>query len=139
MRWGDRRVSQSITTENTEKDVLTGAVIGCAIEVHKTLGVGLLESAYEGALAYELGLQGISYERQKPLHIQYKGVKIDCAYRLDFLIENSLILEIKSVAKHEPIFEAQLLTYLKLANIKKGLLINFNTRLLKDSIKRMVL
>ncbi|MDQ6956898.1 MAG: GxxExxY protein [Mariprofundaceae bacterium] len=126
-------------TERTEKDALTGAVIGCAIDVHKGLGVGLLESAYEAALAYELGSKGIHFERQKPLHIQYKGVQIDCAYRLDFLIEDSLILEIKSVAKHESIFEAQLLTYMKLANIQKGLLINFNARWLKDGIKRMVL
>jgi GxxExxY protein len=135
-------LNQKITTEsaeNTEQDRLTHAVIGCAIEVHKTLGVGLLESAYEAALAYELAKKGLQFERQKPLQLQYKEVQIDCAYKLDFVVENQLILELKSVARHEPIFEAQLLTYMKLAHIQKGLLINFNSRWLKDGIKRMVL
>jgi len=135
-------VNQAITTEgaeSTEQDSLTHAVIGCAIEVHKTLGAGLLESAYEAALAYELTEQGFKFERQKPLPLQYKEVQIDCAYRLDFVVEKKIIVELKSVARHEPIFEAQLLTYMRLAHIHKGLLINFNSRWLKDGVKRMVL
>ena len=116
---------------------LTGKVIGAAIEVHKTLGPGLLESAYEECLCRELQLSKFSYERQKSLPVEYKGVMLDCGYRLDLVVEGKLIVELKSCDTLQPIHEAQLLTYLKLTNIKVGLLINFNVPVLKDGIKRM--
>ena len=117
---------------------LTGAVIGAAIEVHKTLGAGLLESTYEECLSIELRLRGIAYNRQKWLPIQYKGVELDTGYRIDILVAESLILELKACESLEPIHEAQLLTYLKLTGIKVGLLINFNVPILKEGIKRLV-
>ena len=113
---------------------LTGDVIGAAIEVHKALGPGLLESAYEECLCRELELRGIPFERQKELPIEYKGAKIGCGYRLDIVVGGRLILELKACEKIEPIPEAQLLTYLKLTGIKYGLLINFNVPVLKDGI-----
>jgi len=116
---------------------LTGKVIGAAIEVHKILGPGLLESAYEECLCRELQLSKFSYERQKSLPVEYKGVMLDCGYRLDLVVEGKLIVELKSCDTLQPIHEAQLLTYLKLTNIKVGLLINFNVPVLKDGIKRM--
>ena len=116
---------------------LTREVISAAIEVHKTLGPGLLESAYEQCLCHEFDLRGISYERQKELPVEYKGVKLDCGYRLDVLVENRLIVELKACESLEKIHEAQLLTYLKLTNIRIGLLINFNVPVLKDGIKRI--
>jgi GxxExxY protein len=116
---------------------LTGEVIGAAIEVHKTLGPGLLESAYEECLCRELELRKISYERQKGLPIEYKGLRLDCGYRLDILVANKLILELKACESLQPIHEAQLLTYLKLTGIKLGLLINFNVPMLKQGIKRI--
>ena len=116
---------------------LTGEVIGAAIEVHKALGPGLLESAYEECLCRELEIRDILYERQKGLPIEYKGAKLDCGYRLDIVVAGRLILELKACEKIEPIHEAQLLTYLKLAGIKYGLLINFNVPVLKDGVKRM--
>ena len=119
-------------------NTLTGNVIGAAIEVHKTLGPGLLESAYEECLCHELNLRGISHERQVPLPIQYKEVKLDCGYRIDILIDNTIVLELKVTEKTEPIHKAQLLTYLKLAGLKIGLLINFNVPILKDGITRLV-
>jgi len=131
-----------ITTENTEsteRDALTGKVIGCAIEVHRILGPGLLESAYQKALVHELCEQNIAFKTEVPLPVQYKGTEIDCAYRMDVVIEDQLILELKAVNHIESIHEAQLLTYMKLACIDKGLLINFNVRQLKNGIKRMVL
>ena len=118
---------------------LTGRIIGAAIEVHKTLGPGLLESAYEECLCRELDLQGLHYTRQEPLPIEYKGVKLDCGYRIDVLVEDVVIVELKSVEALEPIYEAQLLTYLKLTGRKVGLLINFNVPVLRDGIKRMIL
>jgi len=120
-------------------DVLSNRVIGAALEVHKNLGAGLLESAYEAALAYELGEQRIAFKQQLILPIQYKNIQIDCAYRVDLLVENTLIVELKAVERMLPIHLAQLMTYMKLANIKTGLLINFNTKLLKNGIKRVVL
>ena len=117
---------------------LTGQVIGAAIEVHKALGPGLLESTYEECLCVELGLRTISYERQKEVPIKYKGAALDCAYRLDIVVPNKLIVELKACDSIEPIHEAQLLTYLKLTGIKVGLLINFNVTLLKEGIKRFV-
>jgi GxxExxY protein len=116
---------------------LTGSVIGAAIEVHKTLGPGLLESIYEECLCRELELREISYERQKEIPIEYKGAKLDCSYRIDILVANKLILEIKACEVIQGVHEAQLLTYLKLTGLKVGLLINFNVHVLKEGIKRI--
>jgi len=116
---------------------LTGKVIGAAIEVHKALGPGLLESAYEECLCHEFNLRSFPFERQKELPIEYKGVKLDCGYRLDIVVWNKIILELKSCSELLPIHEAQLLTYLKLTNMKVGLLINFNVPVLKEGIKRL--
>ena len=118
---------------------LTGDVIGAAIEVHKILGPGLLESAYEECLCHELRLRSIRFERQRELPIEYKGVTLDCGYRLDVVVENKVILELRAREALEPIHEAQLLTYLKLTGIKMGLLINFNVPMLRQGIKRLVL
>ncbi len=113
-------------------------VIGCAIEVHKVLGPGLLESAYQCCLCHELTLQGIPFEKEKPLPVVYKGCELDCGYRMDILVANEIILELKSVDKLLPIHDAQLLSYLKLAGLRQGLLINFNVMLLKDGLKSLV-
>ena len=118
---------------------LTDAIIGAAIEVHTHLGPGLLESAYEECLCEELRSRGIRFQRQRPLPLEYKGKKLDCGYRLDLVVEDRVIVEIKSVDGLAPIHEAQLLTYLRLSGKRVGLLINFNVPLLKDGIKRMVL
>lgn len=107
-------------------------IIGCAIEVHRRLGPGLLESAYEQCLARELSLNGITFELQKPLPIEYKGVLLDCCYRLDVVIEGKILLELKSIEKLLPIHEAQVITYLKLSKLKQGFLINFNVPRLRD-------
>ena len=120
-------------------DEISNKVIGCAIEVHRALGPGLLESTYEQCLSREMDLSGIAFKLQSPLPVEYKGIKLDCGYRVDMLVEDKLIVELKSVEKILPIHEAQILTYMKLANIKVGLLINFNNNLLKDGIKRFVL
>lgn len=117
---------------------LSYKIIGSAIEVHKNLGVGLLESTYESALAYELKKLGFNVKRQIYLPLQYKEMNIENAYKIDLLIEDKVIIEVKSVLEMHPVFNAQLLTYLKLANIKLGLLINFNTPLIKDGIHRIV-
>jgi GxxExxY protein len=122
-----------------ERDALTEAVIGAAIEVHRIMGPGLLESVYEHCLSHELKLQGIEHERQQLLPIVYKGLALDADLRLDIVLPGRLILELKSVEALLPIHEAQLLTYLKLSGIRLGLLINFNVRLLKDGIKRLIL
>ncbi len=122
-----------------EFDNLSRQVIGCAIEVHKFLGAGLLESTYEKCLAHELHLAGLSYEIQKLLPVNYKGVVLDCGYRLDLIVENKLIVELKSVEKLQKIHEAQILTYMKLTGLSIGLLINFNEIILKNGIKRFVL
>ena len=121
------------------KDIndLTGEVIGAAIEVHKALGPGLLESAYEECLCHELKLRGIQFERQVDLPIEYKGTKLDCAYRMDIVADDQLIVELKSCESLQPIHQAQLLTYLKLTGLKVGLLINFNVPILKQGIKRL--
>jgi GxxExxY protein len=125
---------------NTEESrEVTGNVIGAAIEVHRLLGPGLLESAYEACLCRELDLRGVPYEREKELPIIYKGVEIDCGYRLDILAADEVVVELKSCAALEPIHEAQLLTYLRLTGMHVGLLINFNVPVLKDGIKRFVL
>ena len=117
---------------------LSSKVIGAAIEVHKHLGPGLLESAYEECLCHELELRDTSYERQKALPLIYKGKKLDCGYRLDVVADNQLIVELKSVEKIEAIHKAQLLTYLKLSDIRLGLILNFNVTMMKDGIVRMV-
>lgn len=122
-----------------DRDPLTQKVIGCAIEVHRTLGPGLLESTYETCLCYELDLAGIVHRRQVALPISYKGLLIDSAYRIDLLIQDSLIVEIKSVDALCPVHSAQLLTYMKLAEIPTGLLINFNVSRLIDGVKRFKL
>lgn len=122
--------------EQQQSDPLTGAVIGCAIEVHRTLGPGLLESTYEQCLARELDLQHIPFRLQVPLAVEYKGIRLDCGYRIDLLVADSLLLELKSVEQLTNIHQAQILTYLKLARIRTGLLINFNVEKLKDGIKR---
>jgi GxxExxY protein len=118
---------------------LTERIIGAAIEVHKELGPGLLESAYQACLAREFELSGLSFIQEKPLPVSYKGVKLDCGYRLDFLIEGKVVVELKAIDAIAEIHEAQLLTYLKLTGCKVGLLINFNVPILKQGIKRMVL
>ena len=116
---------------------LTDRVIGACIEIHRALGPGLLESAYEECLCYELSAAGIRFERQKPLPVHYKGVNLDCGYRLDLVIEQKLIVELKAVESLLPIHEAQLLTYLKLSGLTLGLLINFNVPVLKSGIKQI--
>jgi GxxExxY protein len=118
---------------------ITEQIIGSAIEVHRVLGPGLLESAYEECLCRELQLQGIAFERQLSLAVTYKGVRLDCGYRLDLVVEKSIVAEIKSVTAIERIHEAQMLTYLKLGGWKLGLLINFNVPVLKNGIRRMIL
>lgn len=124
-------------TEKREGDTLTAKIIGAAIEVHRTLGPGLLESAYEACLIYELKLRQLKVEYQKPLPVFYKDILLECGYRLDLVVENEVIVEIKTVSTIAPIHEAQLLSYLKLSDCKIGLLINFNVNLLKDGIRRM--
>ncbi len=122
-----------------EFDKLSNRVIGCALEVHRHLGPGLLESTYEQCLAHELKTSGIPFKLQCPLPVEYKGIKLDCGYRIDMLIDDAIIVELKSVDKILPIHQAQLLTYMKLSSISIGLLINFNVKLIKTGIKRMVL
>ncbi len=116
---------------------ITNQIIGAAIKVHKVLGPGLLESAYETCLNYELKEAGLAVERQKSQPIIYEGITIDCGYRMDLLVENLVVLELKAVEKVLPIHKAQLLSYLRLSSCKIGLLINFNTKYLKDGISRI--
>jgi GxxExxY protein len=118
---------------------LTEKLIASAIEVHRHLGPGLLESAYEECFCHELKLQSVTFERQKPLHLEYKGIKLDCGYRMDVVADDKAVVEIKCVEKIIPVHEAQLLTYLKLSGLKVGLIINFHTRFIKDGMKRLVL
>ena len=130
-------INEAVATERQENDI-SEKIIGAAIEVHKKLGPGLLESAYEECLCCEMQLRGIEFERQVPLSLKYKGVVLDCGYRLDLLVEDKVIVEIKSVEGLEPIHEAQMLTYLKLRNAWLGLIINFNVIMLKDGVRRLV-
>jgi len=118
---------------------LTGQIIAAAIEVHRELGPGLLESAYQACLAREFSVRGLSFEQEKPLPVEYKGVRVDCGYRLDFLVAGKVVVELKTVDALAPVHEAQLLTYLKLTGCRVGLLINFNVPILKNGIKRRVL
>ncbi len=122
-----------------EQAQLTHTIIGAAIEVHRALGPGLLESAYEECLCHELGLRQLAFQRQVPLPLTYKGVDLDCGYRLDLVVAQTVLLELKAVAQILPIHEAQLLTYLRLSKMKIGLLINFNVPVLKQGIVRRVL
>jgi GxxExxY protein len=124
--------------DERETDPLTGNIIGAAIDVHRALGPGLLESAYEACLVYELRLRRLKVEAQKPLPIFYKDVMLDCGYRLDLVVQDQVIIEIKSVNAIAPIHEAQLLSYLRLHGIcTRGLLINFNVKRLVEGIRRM--
>lgn len=117
----------------------TSAIIGAAIEVHRTLGPGLLESAYEECLAREFVLRTIPFERQKPLPVIYKNVRLECGYRLDFLVGNSVVVELKAIEAIAPVHEAIVLTYLRLSRCKLGLLMNFNVATMKDGVRRYVL
>ena len=126
-------------TKSTEGDGVTRRVIGAAIDVHRALGPGLLESAYAECLTRELILRGIPFRRQVSLPVDYKGLRLDCSYRLDLLVADSVVVEIKAVSAIEPVHEAQLLTYMKLGGWKLGLLLNFNVPFLKDGIRRRVL
>jgi len=122
-----------------DRDPLTERIIGCAIEVHRALGPGLLESAYEKCLSFELGQHGIPFRQQLPVPVEYKGARIECGYRIDLLVDDAVIVELKSVDQLAPIHEAQLLTYMKLARIHTGLLINFNQQRLIDGLRRFKL
>jgi GxxExxY protein len=122
-----------------QRDPLSQDVIGGAIDVHRTLGPGLLETAYEECLCHELSLRGVSFRRQVPLPVLYKKVKLDCGYRMDIVVREQLIVEIKAVEKLLPVHDAQLLTYLKLSGLHVGLLINFNVPVLKQGIRRLKL
>ena len=121
-----------------ELNQITQKIIGCAIEVHRDLGPGLLESAYEECLSYELISKGLEIKRQQPTPVIYKDIKLDCGYRIDILVENSVVVELKVVDAINAVHEAQVLTYMKFANKPLGLLINFNVRLLKDGIRRYI-
>jgi GxxExxY protein len=114
-------------------------IIGACIEVHRFLGPGLLESAYEACLARELELSNIPFERQKPLPVAYKGIQLDCGYRLDLLVDQQLVVELKAVDSIQPIHEAQMLTYLRMTGCSLGLLANFHAKTMKDGLRRMVL
>ena len=136
---------KTLTTEHTEAteprkalNELSEIVIGCAIEVHRTLGPGLLESTYEMCLCRELSLRRIPFERQKPIPVIYTGVKLDCGYRADLIVERRLLVEIKSIEQTSAIHDAQLLSYLKLSGMQVGLLINFNVRILTHGLHRKV-
>jgi len=119
-----------------ELNEITEKIIGCAIEVHRTLGPGLLESAYEECLSYELVISGLKIQQQVPVPLVYKHIELECAYRMDIVVENKIIIELKSVEILTAVHEAQILTYMKLANKSLGLLINFNVALLKNGLKR---
>ena len=124
-------------TETQRLNQITEKIIGCSIEVHRALGPGLLESAYEECLCYELSQSGLRFERQVPLPVAYKGVNLDCGYKMDLVVKNLVIIEIKAVEHLIPVHEAQLLSYLKLANKPLGLLMNFHVSALKNGLKRI--
>jgi GxxExxY protein len=129
--------SEDTATQRKHLNDLSGKVIGACIEIHRELGPGLLESAYEECLAYELSRAGLRFDRQRALPVRYKEVQLDCGYRLDFVVENALIVELKAVVELHPIHAAQLLTYLKLDKKPLGLLINFNVPALHQGVKRV--
>jgi GxxExxY protein len=122
-----------------ELDRISGAIIGCAIRVHREIGPGLLESVYEACLGFELESAGLAVERQKAVGIQYRGHTLECAYRLDLLVNRAVVVEVKSIESLHGLHTAQLLTYLRLTGCPLGLLINFNTPLLRDGIRRVIL
>ena len=127
------------TKDTKEKsNAISRLIVGAAIEVPRVLGPGLLESAYEEALCRELSLQRLTFERQKTLPVSYKGVKLSCGYRLDLLVEDLVVVELKAVDRLEPIFEAQLLTYLKLSGLWLGILLNFNVPVMRNGVRRIV-
>lgn len=128
----------AVNMNTKDLNKLSGRIVAAAVEVHKALGPGLLESAYEECLCHELSLRHHSFERQRALPIIYKGKTLDCGYRLDIVVENLIILELKSCERIEPIHKAQLLTYLKLADLSLGLLLNFNVPWMRDGIIRIV-
>jgi len=117
----------------------THDVIGACMEVHKLLGPGLLESAYQECLAREMSLRSVPFEKEKPFPVEYKGVQVDCGYRVDFLVGGLVVVELKSIESVLPVHEAQVLTYMKLAGCRLGLLVNFNVPVLKDGIRRFVI
>lgn len=121
------------------RDPLTDRIIGCAIEVHRSLGPGLLESAYEECLCYELAQSGVAFRRQVPLPVLYKEVKLDCGYRMDVVAEDRVVVELKTVERLAPVHDAQIITYLRLSGYPVGLLMNFNVPVLRNGIKRFVL
>lgn len=123
---------------NDSENHIANQIIGCAIEVHKVLGPGLLESAYKECLYYKLNQEGLKVEKEKPMPLVFEEVKLDCGYRIDLLVENKVVIELKSVENLTDVHLAQTLTYLKLGNFKLGLLINFNVSLLKYGIKRVI-
>lgn len=127
-----------VESGNQRINNLTEKIIGCAIEVHRVIGPGLLESAYEECLCYELSQAGIRFERQVPLPVIYKGVKLDCGYKMDIVVEGLVIVELKAVERIIPVHEAQLLSYLKLYDKKVGLILNFHVPRLRDGLKRIV-
>jgi GxxExxY protein len=122
-----------------DENALSNVIIGAAIEVHKQLGPGLLESAYEECLAFELNERNIPFERQKPIPVIYKNVRLDCGFRADLLVEHLVVVELKAVDALTAINDAQVLTYLKLTSCKLGLLLNFNVLRMRHGIKRLVL
>lgn len=125
-------------TQRMDENELSNLIVGAAIEVHRSLGPGLLESTYEECLCHELFLNHIPFQRQAPMPVVYKGIRLDCGYRVDIIVDKKVILELKSVAEVKPIHKAQLLTYLKLSGLKLGMLLNFNVQLMKDGINRFV-
>ncbi len=135
---GDKNQEMQVFAERQKADELSREIIGAAIEVHKHLGPGLFESAYEECLCCELGLRGIEFKRQVPLPLNYKGIKLECGYRLDLLVEDLVVVELKAVEAFDPIYDAQMITYLKLRNAWLGMIINFNVRKLKDGVRRLV-
>ncbi len=136
------RVQQEAGKTGRQNDFLgdcSSEVIGACIEVHRRLGPGLLESAYRICLAYELSQRGLQFERERPLPVTYKEVKLECGYRLDFVVQSELIVEIKAVECLVPVHQAQLLTYLKLTGLRTGLLVNFNESVLRHGLRRLTL
>lgn len=125
-------------SSNRSVDALATRIIGAAIEVHRALGPGLMESAYEKCLEHEFKLQGISFETQVAIPVIYKGINLECGYRADIIVEKQIILELKTVESILPVHEAQLLTYLKLTHLKLGYILNFNNSVLKKGIKRII-
>jgi len=135
----DTKTPRALEPISNDQDVLGKQIVDCAFQVHKTLGPGLLENIYEEAFCYELNERNISYERQKPVSILYKDHKLSAQYRLDLLIENQVIVELKCVERLSPVHDAQILAYLKLTHNRLGYLINFNVPLIKDGIRRRAL